>query len=78
MKKIKICNGMECSSRWSKYIATRIENDKKFYNYNELIEIEFVPCMGNCNNAINVVIDKEKLSRQTPAKTSEILRNMIN
>lgn len=73
---IKICTGKNCSENFSKYIKTRLEADKEFYNYDENIEIVEVPCMGNCQNSPNIKIGDEIFEKQNPAKTSEIVRNL--
>jgi len=72
--KVQVCTGKGCKERFSEYILTRLENDKKFYDKDSLIIEEF-KCMGDCKNWPNILIDKEIHTRVTPATASEKVFN---
>lgn len=77
-KIIKICTGKRCSSRFSGYIFSRLEADKKFYNYDESIIIEPSICMWKCDSGPNIKIDNEIFSGQNPIKSSELLKSKVD
>lgn len=70
--KIKVCTWKMCSERFSEYIISRIENDKERFNLKD-IEIEKTPCMWNCKQWPNIVIDNDKHARMNPLKTSDLI-----
>lgn len=46
--KVQVCTGKSCKGRFSNYIITRIENDKKFYKDWKDVEVIEEKCMGHC------------------------------
>lgn len=70
--KVKVCTWKMCSERFSPYILTRLENDKKTFNLNNL-EIESSLCMWKCKVWPNVMIENECASKMNPFKTSELV-----
>ncbi|MBS9784157.1 NAD(P)H-dependent oxidoreductase subunit E [Candidatus Gracilibacteria bacterium] len=74
----KVCTGKSCTSSGSAYILQRIENDKigneeKYKNLN----ISTCSCQGKCKEAIVVVVDDIKYTRQNPATVSKMLREKV-
>ena len=70
--KVKVCTWKTCSERWSEYIIKRLENDKEFFDLDDL-EIESSPCMWWCKEWPNIVIWNEKFKKMNPLKTSDLL-----
>lgn len=70
--KVKVCTWKTCKEKFSEYIFTRLQNDKKKLEM-ENLEIEKIPCMWNCKLWVNVCIWKETFSEQTPIKTSNLV-----
>jgi NADH:ubiquinone oxidoreductase subunit E len=71
--KVQVCKWRTCTERFSEYIATRLENDKKLYNCDSVV-IEESKCMGNCKCWPNIKVDWKMESYMTPARASEIVR----
>ena len=74
--KVKVCCGWSCKEKFSEYILTRLENDKKRDNLNSLI-IEKWVCMGKCSEWPNVEIDWRIEKYMQPAKVSEIVSEKL-
>lgn len=74
---IHVCTGKSCSEKFSKYILSRLESDKKFYNYSEKIEIKEHICMWKCKEWPNIKINSEIFLSQNPIKSSEILKKKV-
>ncbi len=75
--KVEVCTGRTCKSRFSGYILTRLENDKKNLNLKKLILHE-CPCTGNCKKWPNVIFDGKKEEYMNPAKASKIVLDTLN
>lgn len=71
--KVQVCTGKSCKARFSNYIITRIENDKKFYSDWKEVEVIEEKCMGNCKKGPNIKLKNQIINYASPAKTSEIL-----
>lgn len=54
--KVFVCHGKSCSEKFSKYILSRLEADKQFYDYQNC-SVESSHCMGKCEISPNVKID---------------------
>lgn len=74
--KIRVCRWKSCSEKFSNYIITRIENDKKRFNLKD-IEIEETLCMWKCSEWPNVFIDNEFHNKCNPLKISELIFKKI-
>lgn len=73
--KISVCKWKMCSDKFSSYILTRIMNDKKRFNLNNLI-IEESECLWQCEKWPNVKVDWDIRHYVTPSKASEyVLHN---
>ena len=70
---VKVCTWKACTWKFSKYIITRLENDKKFYGIKKL-DITETLCMGQCKKAPNIKIKNQAHNYTTPAKASEIIK----
>ena len=70
--KIKVCIGKTCKDRFSKYILTRLKNDKEKFSLKD-IEIEECMCLWNCKKWPNIVKNNQIINYANPAKASEIL-----
>lgn len=68
--KVQVCTGKTCSSKFSQYIITRLQNDKKKFDIKSL-SIDECACMGNCKKWPNVMFDKAHEEYMTPAKASK-------
>lgn len=71
--KVQVCKWKTCTERFSEYIATRLENDKKLYNCDNVV-IEESKCMGHCKSWPNIKVDGKLESYANPAKASELVR----
>ena len=69
---VQVCHGKTCTERFSEYINTRLENDKKKFNLD--IDIEKSPCMGQCKRWPNVKINWEIHNYCNPAKAAELIK----
>lgn len=75
--KVQVCTGKSCKGRFSNYIITRIENDKKFYKDWKDIEVIEETCMGHCKKWPNIKIKNQAINYCSPAKASEIILKHI-
>ena len=75
--RIQVCTGKSCGPKFSKYITTRLENDKKFYKWKEL-EVEECLCMGECKKWPNIKIDGEKHNYIQWSKASELVLHKLS
>ena len=72
MQKVQVCTGKACQERFSKYIATRLENDKKHFDWE--IEVECCSCMNHCEKWPNIKVKNQVYHHVSPAKASEIVQ----
>lgn len=78
-KTIKVCTGGACTQNLSRYILERAQNDKLFFELEEL-EIEECPCQGKCQKGPNVIVSDEKEEKNkvynfmTPLEMSKIIK----
>ncbi len=70
---VKICTGKACSSRYSKYISARLENDKKFHDMKKLT-ISECACMWQCKKWPNIKIKNQVHNYMNPANASGITK----
>lgn len=75
--KVQVCTWKSCWPRFSKYIVTRLKNDKKFYGWKD-VEIEETLCMGECKKGPNIKIDSEKHNYVQWVKASELVNNKLS
>jgi len=74
---IQVCNGKACSGRFSEYIKTRLESDKKFYNLPK-VDVVNCPCTGNCKVGPATIFGNEEVSiYMDPAKASQAMVDMF-
>ena len=70
--KIQVCNWKSCKSRFSEYILKRVNSDiEKFHLEN--ITLENCPCLGQCKQWPNVIIDWKIENYCDPIKVSKII-----
>lgn len=72
---VHVCTGKSCSAKFSKYIVTRLENDKKFYG-NKKIDVRESWCMWNCKKWPNMRSKKVIYNYMTPSKASELIQKI--
>lgn len=70
--KIQVCTGKSCKSKFSEYIIKRIQGDKERFNL-ENVNIETCPCLWECKQWPNVLIDGKRESYSDPIKISKII-----
>lgn len=70
---VKVCIWKACSWKYSKYIITRLENDKKFYDAKKLNFTECA-CIGQCKKWANIKIGNQTHNYMDPAKASQIIK----
>lgn len=70
---VKVCSWKACSWKFSKYIMTRLKNDKEFYDMKKL-KVSESPCMGECKKWANIKIKNQAYNYANPAKASEIIK----
>ena len=74
---IQVCTGKACSGRFSEYIKTRLESDKKFYNMPN-IDVVNCPCTGNCKVGPCAIFGNEEVSIHVdPARASAAMVDMF-
>ncbi len=74
---IQVCNWKACSGRFSEYIKTRLESDKKFYDLPN-VDVVNCPCTGNCKVGPSVIFWNEEVSiYMDPAKASGAMVDMF-
>lgn len=70
---IQVCNGKACAGRFSEYIKTRLESDKKFYDLPN-VDVVNCPCTGNCKVGPSVIYGNEEVSiYMDPPKASKAM-----
>lgn len=74
--KIQVCVWKSCKGKFSEYIIKRINWDISKFNL-ENVSIESCPCLGNCNEWPNVIIDWKKEHYSDPIKISKIMFEKI-
>ena len=72
--KIQVCTWKTCKERFSKYIIDRLERDKDFYKW-ENIMIEECKCLWKCKDWPNIILDGTTETRIDPAKASKMVYN---
>ena len=75
--KIQVCMWKACSEKFSEYILTRLDSDKKFYDLDNCI-VEKCPCTWNCKVWPTVVIDWHVETHMDPAKASKMMMDKKN
>jgi len=70
--KVQVCKWKTCTERFREYVVTRLENDKKFLNKENVI-IEDCMCLWQCKSWPNIVIDGQIHNYAAPAKASELV-----
>ena len=75
--KVEVCTWWACTSRFSKYIIKRLENDIEKFSYKRL-NIHESPCMWKCQKGPNIKINNGDIqNRSEPAKVSSTVRNEL-
>lgn len=70
--KIQVCTWKSCKSRFSEYILKRVNSDiEKFHLEN--ISVENCPCLGQCKEWPNVIVDGKIENYCDPIKVSKIM-----
>ncbi len=72
MIQVQVCSWNSCSSKFSKYISKRIENDISFLNLKN-INLSETLCTGSCKKAPVIQINWEKHFYVSPVQASELL-----
>ena len=75
--KIQVCTWNKCRANFSEYIIKRLESDKKFYNYDNVI-IENCLCSSNCTKWPITFFDWNIETKVTPSIASKILLDKKN
>lgn len=75
--KVQVCVWKACKDKFSEYILTRLESDKKFYNLHNTI-VEKCPCTWNCKTWPSVVMDWHIEKYMNPAKASKVMIDKKN
>lgn len=70
--KVQVCTGKSCTDRFSPYIESRLQNDKKMYNF-ETLMIENCPCQWRCKEGPVVVFDGKIEVHMNGIKASKML-----
>lgn len=75
--KVQVCTGKSCKWRYSNYVITRIQNDIKFYDGWDWVEVVEELCMGNCKKWPNLKLKNQIINYCSPAKASEIIAKHV-
>lgn len=75
---VKVCHWKACSSKFSKFIQTRLENDSKLASLKWLFNVEKSPCMWNCKCWPSIKIDWKKIENVNPIKASKEVNKKLN
>jgi len=75
--KIQVCTWNKCKANFSEYILKRLESDKDFYNYDNVI-IENCLCSSNCTKWPIAFFDWNMEVKVTPSLASKILLDKKN
>lgn len=74
--KIQVCTGKACSERFSEYIVTRVENEKKKYNLKN-VDCDTCMCLWHCKKWPNILKNGEVQNYMNPVKVAEMINPSV-